>query len=177
MGSGTSFTFDVRARDLGSPPRTSTPGRVTVTVRRNNNGPYFINAPYIQPLERNATVGELCPLNLRLHGSYCSSSSNKITYFGLKSMNTIHFQSNGLDLNAATTTHLCTIIYSRFSVSQARLCLLYKPEMTTPQLPTTQSHTLSLGTRVWPAYSLSTLITDRSHLFHHWTRPAKLSLG
>lgn len=58
LGSGTTFRFDVRARDLGSPPLTSAPGQVTVFVRRNSNGPYFINTPYIQPLERNATSGK-----------------------------------------------------------------------------------------------------------------------
>ena len=59
LGSGTTFRFDVRARDLGSPPRSSDPGRVTVFVRRNSNGPYFINTPYIQALERNTTTGKI----------------------------------------------------------------------------------------------------------------------
>ena len=67
LGSGTTFRFDVRARDLGSPSRSSDPGRVTVFVRRNSNGPYFINTPYIQALERNTTTGKYLLISKCFH--------------------------------------------------------------------------------------------------------------
>lgn len=58
LGTGTVYTFNVQAVDLGSPPRTSAAARVEVFVRRNNKAPYFVGAPYLQTLERNATIGE-----------------------------------------------------------------------------------------------------------------------
>jgi len=54
-----SYTFHVQARDLGNPSLTSESSSVKVNVRRNQNGPVFINTPYIKALQRNASIGKL----------------------------------------------------------------------------------------------------------------------
>ena len=57
LGTGTSFSFLVQAKDLGIPSLSSDPGRVTVTVRRNTNSPYFVGTPYLKTVDRDTSAG------------------------------------------------------------------------------------------------------------------------
>ena len=51
------FQMRAQAYDLGTPQLTGSEVNVTVFVTRNNNPPFFINAPYIATLDETANFG------------------------------------------------------------------------------------------------------------------------
>ena len=48
-----------QAYDLGEPQLTGGEVNITVTVIRNNNPPFFVNAPYIRTINENFNIGEV----------------------------------------------------------------------------------------------------------------------
>ena len=73
------FQMKAQAYDLGTPQLTGSEVNVTVFVTRNNNPPFFINAPYI------ATVDETANFGTFVYDSSAADSDNVVSSFILYS--------------------------------------------------------------------------------------------